>query len=54
MAGMFCGTTSFLASLGVFTYLVMQGHYTSAAVVCGASVLALIGRIFSQRLTTRD
>lgn len=48
--GMVCGTLGFLACIGAFAYLVIQGHSTEAYVVLGAAVLALIRSILNARL----
>jgi hypothetical protein len=48
--GWACGTLGFLACIGAFVYLVMQGHSTESYVVLGTAVLALIRSIFKARL----
>jgi predicted lysophospholipase L1 biosynthesis ABC-type transport system permease subunit len=50
VAGMICGTISFLALIASFTYLVMNGHYTAAGAVFGTGVLAIIGKMIGTRL----
>jgi hypothetical protein len=48
--GMACGTLAFLACIGAFVYLAIEGHRTEAYVVLGTAVLAMIGRIIGSRL----
>jgi hypothetical protein len=45
-----CGTGCLIASLILFTFLVMQGHDNAAAVIFGTSVLGLLGKIVLARL----
>jgi hypothetical protein len=47
--GMVCGTISLLGALASFTYLVMNGHPTSAGIVIGSAVLAVIGKMIGPR-----
>lgn len=49
MAGLLCGTGSFLCCLGAFVFLVLHGHDAAAGVVLGAAVLATIGRMIQGR-----
>jgi hypothetical protein len=42
--GLVCGGLSFLACIGAFVYLTVQGHRVKAYVVLGTAVLALIGK----------
>jgi hypothetical protein len=50
IAGMVCGTISFLALIASFTFLVMHGHYTAAGGVFGTGVLAIISKMIGTRL----
>jgi len=47
---MLSGTVCLLASLAIFTYLVMRGHETAAGVVFGTTIVGLIGKIVLARL----
>lgn len=47
--GMICGTVSFLGSLGAYVYLVGLNHEAAAAVVLGATVLAVISTMIKSR-----
>ncbi len=47
--GMVCGTISFLASLAAFVYLVLHGHERVAAVVLGATIVTIVGRMIQGR-----
>jgi hypothetical protein len=48
--GMICGTTSFLACVGAFSYLAINNHPTAAGVILGTGVLAIVGRMIASRL----
>jgi hypothetical protein len=47
LAGLVCGTISFLAMNAGFVYLVMTGHPLVAGTVLGAGVLAIGGRVIA-------
>jgi hypothetical protein len=47
---MICGTTSFLACVGAFSYLAINNHPTAAGVILGTGVLAIVGRMIASRL----
>ncbi len=50
VAGLICGTVSFMAALNIFAYLIVRGHATAASSVLGTSVLAIIGYMIRARL----
>ncbi len=49
LAGLLCGTVSFLSALAIFVYLVMHQHEGPAGVVLGTTVLAIVGRMIRRR-----
>jgi putative Mn2+ efflux pump MntP len=51
--GLICGTVSFLALIGSFTYLVTHGYYKSASSIFGAGVLTIISKMLAQRLAEK-
>jgi len=50
---MICGTVGFLACIGIFAYLVINGHPRAGAIVLGTGVLTIIGQIINSRLSKR-
>jgi hypothetical protein len=45
-----CGTISFLACIGAFIYLSIEGHRLEAMVVLGTAVLSIISQLIRARL----
>ncbi len=49
VAGLVCGTVSFLGCLASYVYLVMNNHDKAAGIVLGVSVLTLLTRMIRGR-----